>query len=49
MTDEIVNIKFKSDFEKRMHARFKARCALEGVSMNDKFVQLAREYLDMFR
>lgn len=45
MVAKIVNVKFRSDDEKRLHTRFKARCALEGISMQAKIINVIRAYL----
>jgi len=45
MKNKIVNVKFKTDDERRLHSHFKAQCALHGADMQSKIIQLIRDYI----
>ena len=43
---KIVNVKFKTEDEKELHSRFKAKCALNQEDMQDRIIRLIREYVE---
>ena len=45
-TPKIVNIKFETDEEKELHARFKSKCALNGETMQERAVKLIQSYVE---
>ena len=42
---KIINVKFRTDHEKELHTKFKAKCALEGSEMQSKVLELIEGYI----
>ena len=40
---KIVNVKFRDDEERDLHAKFKSQCALRGEGMQDRIIVLIKQ------